>query len=209
MLVDVLPFGVSGIGFFLEPCEEAAFLLLSVEEVVAFVHDALIASAAQCLGFVLRSKSLTLGNAQKSLILLSLNRDFLRHALVVVTLALVLGLGKDVDAKRLMSLYLDLRSNPLTLGNVQTSLALLSLNRGFHGGLIPVAGVVVKVEAQLRTFLYLTRTQGYCLTNVTHTCMKFVLLIIKGYAFDLSVFLLLARHSSSKLGSALASCVGS
>ena len=74
MLIDVLPFGVPGIGFFLEPCEEAAFLLLPVKEVIAFVHDALIASAAQCLGF-------------------------LRHGIVVITLALVLGLGKDVDAK--------------------------------------------------------------------------------------------------------------
>ena len=99
MLIDILPFGVSGIGLLLEPCEEVAFLLLSVKEVVAFVHDALIASATQCLGFDLRSKSLTLGNAQTSLTLLLLNRDFLRHALVVVTLALVLGLGKDVDAK--------------------------------------------------------------------------------------------------------------
>ena len=83
----------------IEPCEEVAFLLLSVKEVIAFVHDTLIASAAQCLGFDLRSKSLTLGNAQTSLTLLLLNRDFLCHALVVVTLALVLGLGKDVDAK--------------------------------------------------------------------------------------------------------------
>ena len=99
MLINVLPLGVPGIGFFLEPCEEVAFLLLSVEKVIAFVHDALIASASQCLGFDLRSKSLTLGNAQTSLTLLLLNRDFLRHALVVVTLALVLGLGKDVDAK--------------------------------------------------------------------------------------------------------------
>ena len=74
MLIDVLPLGVSGIGLLLEPCEEAAFLLLSVKEVIAFIHDALIASAAQCFGF-------------------------LCHALVVVTLALVLGLGKDVDAK--------------------------------------------------------------------------------------------------------------
>ena len=74
MLIDVLPFGVPGIGLFLEPYEEVAFLLFSVEVIVAFVHDTLIASAAQCLGF-------------------------LRHALVVVTLALVLGLGKDVDAK--------------------------------------------------------------------------------------------------------------
>ena len=52
MLVDVLPFGVSGIGFFLEPCEEAAFLLLSVKEVIAFIHDALIASASQRLVFL-------------------------------------------------------------------------------------------------------------------------------------------------------------
>ena len=71
----------------------------NIKEVVAFVHDALIASAAQSLGFDLWSKSLTLGNAQTSLALLSLNRNFLCHALVVVTLALVLGLGKDVDAK--------------------------------------------------------------------------------------------------------------
>ena len=74
MLIDILPLGVPGIGLLLEPCEEVAFLLLSVKEVIAFIHDALIASAAQCFGF-------------------------LCHALVVITLALVLGLGKDVDAK--------------------------------------------------------------------------------------------------------------
>ena len=50
-------------------------LTLSQESrIIPLIDDALIASAAQCLGF-------------------------LRHALVVVTLALVLGLGKDVDAK--------------------------------------------------------------------------------------------------------------
>ena len=74
MFIDVLPLGIPGIGLLLEPCEEVAFLLLSVKEVIAFIHDALIASAAQCFGF-------------------------LCHALVVITLALVLGLGKDVDAK--------------------------------------------------------------------------------------------------------------
>ena len=62
MLIDVLPFGVPGIGLLLappapeaiteEPCEKAAFLLLSDKEVEAFVHDALIASASQCLGFL-------------------------------------------------------------------------------------------------------------------------------------------------------------
>ena len=74
MLIDVLPFGVSGIGLLLEPLEEAAFLILSVKEVIAFVHNVLIASTAQCL-------------------------SFLRHALIVVFLVLVLGLGKDIDAK--------------------------------------------------------------------------------------------------------------
>ena len=81
MLIDVLPLGVSGIGLLLEPCEEAAFLLLSVEEVVAFVDDALVATAAQGLGL-------------------------LAHAVVVVLLALVLRLGIDVDAKAFMSHYL-------------------------------------------------------------------------------------------------------
>ena len=46
MLIDVLPLGVPGIGLLLEPCEKTAFLLLSVKEVVAFVHDTLIASAS-------------------------------------------------------------------------------------------------------------------------------------------------------------------
>jgi hypothetical protein len=36
MLIDVLPLGVPGIGLLLEPCEEVSFLLLSVEEIVAF-----------------------------------------------------------------------------------------------------------------------------------------------------------------------------
>ena len=99
MLIDILPFGVPGIGFLLEPCEEAAFLLFSVKEVIPLIDNALIASAAQCLGFDLWSKSLTLGNAQTSLALLSLNRNFLSHALVIVTFVLVLGLGKDVDAQ--------------------------------------------------------------------------------------------------------------
>ena len=74
MLIDVLPFGVPSIGLLLEPCEEAAFFLLSVEEVVAFVYNTLIASASHCFGF-------------------------LCHALVVVPLALILRLGKDVNAK--------------------------------------------------------------------------------------------------------------
>ena len=31
MLIDILPFGVSGIGLLLEQCEETAFLLLPVK----------------------------------------------------------------------------------------------------------------------------------------------------------------------------------
>ena len=43
MLIDVLPFGVPGIGLLLEPCAEVAFLLFSVTTVIAFLPDALIA----------------------------------------------------------------------------------------------------------------------------------------------------------------------
>ena len=81
VFIDMPPLAILLVGLHLEVGKKVAPHLCLVKEVVAFVHDALIASAAQRLGF-------------------------LRHALVVVTLALVLGLGKDVDAERLMSLYL-------------------------------------------------------------------------------------------------------
>ena len=77
----MLPLAVLLVGFLLKVSKEVALHLISVKEIVPLIDNALIASAAQCLGF-------------------------LRHAIVVVLLALVPGLGKDVDAKRLMSLYL-------------------------------------------------------------------------------------------------------
>ena len=70
----MLPLAVLLVCLLLEVGKKITFHPFSVKEIVAFVHNALIASASQCLGF-------------------------LSHALVVVFLALVLGLGKDVDAK--------------------------------------------------------------------------------------------------------------
>lgn len=74
VLIDVLPLAVFLVRLLLEIGKEVAFHLFLVEKIVTLVYDTLIASAAQCLGF-------------------------LRHALVIVLLALVPGLGKDVDAK--------------------------------------------------------------------------------------------------------------
>ena len=99
VLIDVLPLAVFLVCLLFEVGKKVAFHLITVKEVVPLIDNGLIASATQCFGFDLRSKSLTLGNAQTSLTLLSLNRNFLCHALVVVFLALVLGFGKDVDAK--------------------------------------------------------------------------------------------------------------
>ena len=79
------------------------FHLLLVEKVVSLVDDALKATAAKCLGL-------------------------LTHAVIVVTLALVLRLGIDVDVQRLMAhdlhlrfiLPLGLRRFPMN-GNAQIS----------------------------------------------------------------------------------------
>jgi hypothetical protein len=74
VFIDMLPLAILLIGLHLEVGKEISFQLVLVEEVVAFVYDTLIASASQCFGF-------------------------LCHALVVVPLALILRLGKDVNAK--------------------------------------------------------------------------------------------------------------
>ena len=70
----MLPLAVLLVCFLLEVGKEVALHLFTVKEIVPLIHYGLIASAAQRLGF-------------------------LSHALVVVTLALVPGFGKDVDAK--------------------------------------------------------------------------------------------------------------
>ena len=128
----------------------------NVEEVVAFVDDALKATAAQGLGLDLRSKSLTLGNAQMSLALLSLNRDFLAHAVVVVTLALVLRLDIDIDAERFMA-------------------------HDLHRRFITIAWIVVQIVRKLFSAFDFPCAEGHGLTNVTHI-HYYLLVIIPGEA---------------------------
>ena len=80
MQIDVFPLCVLLVRLVLEVVEEVALHLLFVEEVIAFVDDTLIATAAQGLGL-------------------------LAHAVVVVFLALVLRLGIDVDAEAFVAHY--------------------------------------------------------------------------------------------------------
>ena len=74
----MLPFGVLLCGQPSEIGEEVAFLLFLVKEVVTLVDNALVAAAAQRLGF-------------------------LRHAVVVVSFTRVLRLGIDVYAERFVA----------------------------------------------------------------------------------------------------------
>ena len=76
--IDVLPLGVLLVCQFLEVGEEIAFHLLLVEEIVTLVDDSLEATAAYRLGSC-------------------------RKVEVVLMFRLVLRLGIDVDAKRLMA----------------------------------------------------------------------------------------------------------
>ena len=78
VLVDVLPLRVLLLGLVLEIGQKTTLHLLLVEEVVAFVDDALEATAAQGLGL-------------------------LAHVVIVVTFTQVLRLGIDVDTQRLMA----------------------------------------------------------------------------------------------------------
>ena len=76
--IDVLPLGVLLVCQFLEIGKEIAFHLLLVEEIVTLVDDSLEATAAYRLGSC-------------------------RKVEVVLLFHLVLRLGIDVDAKRLMA----------------------------------------------------------------------------------------------------------
>ena len=76
--IDVLPLGVLLVCQFFEVGEEIAFHLLLVEEVVTLVDDSLEATAAYRLGSC-------------------------RKVEVILLFRLVLRLGIDVDAKRLMA----------------------------------------------------------------------------------------------------------
>ena len=117
--IDVLPFCVLLVGLLLEVVEEAALHLLLVEEVITLVDDALETTAAQGLGL-------------------------LAHTVVIVTFALVLRLGVDVDAETLVT-------------------------HNFHCALIPVARVIVQVKGQLFSAFNFPCAEGHGLADVTHT----------------------------------------
>ena len=78
MHIDVLPFGVLLVCQFLEVGKEISLHLLLIEEIVTLVDDGLEAAAAYRLGSC-------------------------RKVEVVLLFRLVLRLGIDVDAKRLMA----------------------------------------------------------------------------------------------------------
>lgn len=96
--IDVLPLGVLLVCQFLEVGKEIAFHLLLVEEIVTLVDDRLKTTAAYCLGSC-------------------------RKVEVVLLFRLVLRLGIDVDAKRLMT-------------------------DDFHRALITIARIIVKIIGQ-------------------------------------------------------------
>jgi len=79
--IDILPLRVLLIGLFLKVVKETALHLLLVKEVIAFVNDTLVATAAQGLGL-------------------------LAHAVVVVLLTLRLRLGINIDAEAFVAHYL-------------------------------------------------------------------------------------------------------
>ena len=93
--IDVLPLGVLLVRQSLEVGEEISFHLLLVEEIVTLVDDSLEATAAYRLGSCRKVK-------------------------VVLLFRLVLRLGIDVDAKRLMA-------------------------ADFHRALITIARIIIKV----------------------------------------------------------------
>ena len=74
VLIDILPLLILLLGFLLKVSEEVALHLFTVKEIVPFVYYTLKTTASD--GFA-----------------------FFHHAVIVVTLTLVLWLGVDVDAK--------------------------------------------------------------------------------------------------------------
>ena len=74
VLIDILPLLILLLGFLLKVSEEVALHLFTVKEIVPFVYYTLETTASD--GFA-----------------------FFHHAVIVVTLTLILWLGVDVDAK--------------------------------------------------------------------------------------------------------------
>ena len=107
--IDVLPLGVLLVRQFLEVGKEIAFHLLLVEEIVTLVDDSLEATAAYRLGSC-------------------------RKVEVVLLFRLVLRLGIDVDAKRLMA-------------------------NDFHRALVTIAWIIVKIIGQHASVLDFACTQ--------------------------------------------------
>ena len=107
--IDVLPLGVLLVRQFLEVGKEIAFHLLLVEEIVTLVDDSLEATAAYRLGSC-------------------------RKVEVVLLFRLVLRLGIDVDAKRLMA-------------------------NDFHRALVTIAWIIVKIIGQHVSVLDFACTQ--------------------------------------------------
>ena len=107
--INVLPLGVLLVCQFLEVGEEISFHLLLVEEIITLVDDSLEATAAYRLGSC-------------------------RKVEVVLLFRLVLRLGIDVDAKRLMA-------------------------DDFHRTLITIAWIIVKIIGQHVSVLDFACTQ--------------------------------------------------
>ena len=107
-------------GMLPEVVDEAAVQLVLVEELVSLVHYLLVAAASQGFGL-------------------------LRHAGVVVLLALRLRMCVDVDAERLMAHH-------------------------FVGGLVTVAGIVVEEIGQHLAALDFPCVKVHGLTDITHSC---------------------------------------
>jgi len=127
--IDVLPLGVLLVRQFLEVDKEISLHFLLVEEVVTLVDDSLEATAAYRLGSC-------------------------RKVEVVLLFRLVLRLGIDVDAKRLMA-------------------------DDFHRALITIAWIIVKIIGQHVSVLDFACTQCYGLANVAHN-LYVLLMIIRG-----------------------------
>ena len=107
--IDVLPLGFLLVCQFLEVGEEISFHLLLVEEIITLVDDSLKATAAYRLGSCSKVE-------------------------VVLLFRLVLRLGIDVDAKRLMA-------------------------DDFHRALVTIAWIIVKIIGQHASVLDFACTQ--------------------------------------------------
>ena len=76
----------------------------------------------------------------------------LSHTVVVVTFTLVLRLGIDIDAERFMA-------------------------HDLHGGLIPIARIIVQIEGQLISALDFPCAECHGLADVTHSFYLFIVLL--------------------------------